>query len=32
LEKGSFRTSMIDAVEAATRAAERVAKKFEAEQ
>jgi len=32
LEKGSFRTSMIDAVEAATRAAERVAKKFETEQ
>ncbi len=32
LEKGSFRTSVINAVEAATQAAERVAKKFEAEQ
>lgn len=31
LEKGSFRTSVINAVEAATGAAERVAKKFEAE-
>jgi pyrroline-5-carboxylate reductase len=31
LEKGSFRTSIINAVEAATLAAERVAKKFEAE-
>lgn len=31
LEKGSFRTSVINAVEAATLAAERVAKKFEAE-
>ena len=31
LEKGSFRTSVINAVEAATQAAERVAKKFEAE-
>jgi pyrroline-5-carboxylate reductase len=31
LEKGSFRTSVINAVEAATCAAERVAKKFEAE-
>lgn len=31
LEKGSFRTSVINAVEAATAAAERVAKKFEAE-
>lgn len=31
LEKGSFRTSIINAVEAATAAAERVAKKFEAE-
>ena len=31
LEKGSFRTSIINAVEAATQAAERVAKKFEAE-
>ncbi len=31
LEKGSFRTSVMNAVEAATRAAERVAKKFEAE-
>jgi len=31
LEKGSFRTSIINAVEAATGAAERVAKKFEAE-
>jgi pyrroline-5-carboxylate reductase len=29
LEKGSFRTSIINAVEAATAAAERVAKKFE---
>ncbi len=32
LEKGSFRTSVINAVEAATQAAERVAKKFDAEQ
>lgn len=32
LEKGSFRTSVINAVEAATQAAERVAKKFESEQ
>jgi pyrroline-5-carboxylate reductase len=32
LEKGAFRTSMINAVEAATQAAERVAKRFEAEQ
>jgi pyrroline-5-carboxylate reductase len=32
LEKGSFRTSVINAVEAATQAAEKVAKKFEAEQ
>ena len=32
LEKGAFRTSVINAVEAATQAAERVAKKFEAEQ
>ena len=31
LEKGSFRISLINAVEAATGAAERVAKKFEAE-
>lgn len=31
LEKGSFRISVINAVEAATAAAERVAKKFEAE-
>ncbi len=31
LEKGSFRTSIVNAVEAATAAAERVAKKFEAE-
>lgn len=31
LEKGSFRTSVMNAVEAATVAAERVAKKFEAE-
>lgn len=31
LEKGSFRTSVMNAVEAATAAAERVAKKFEAE-
>ena len=31
LEKGSFRTSVINAVEAATRAAESVAKKFESE-
>lgn len=31
LEKGSFRTSVINAVEAATQAAERVAKKFEAD-
>ena len=31
LEKGSFRTSIINAVEAATLAAERVAKKFEAD-
>lgn len=31
LEKGSFRTSIINAVEAATLAAERVGKKFEAE-
>jgi pyrroline-5-carboxylate reductase len=31
LEKGSFRTSVINAVEAATAAAERVAKKFEAQ-
>jgi pyrroline-5-carboxylate reductase len=31
LEKGSFRTSVINAVEAATQAAERVAKKFDAE-
>ncbi|MDV3293246.1 MAG: pyrroline-5-carboxylate reductase [Nitrososphaerales archaeon] len=31
LEKGSFRTSVMNAVEAATRAAERVAKKFESE-
>ncbi len=31
LEKGSFRTSVINAVEAATMAAERVAKKFEAD-
>lgn len=31
LEKGSFRTSVINAVEAATNAAERVAKKFESE-
>jgi pyrroline-5-carboxylate reductase len=31
LEKGSFRTSVMNAVESATRAAERVAKKFEAE-
>lgn len=31
LEKGSFRTSIINAVEAATAAAERVGKKFEAE-
>ena len=31
LEKGSFRTSVMNAVEAATMAAERVAKKFEAE-
>lgn len=32
LERGSFRTSVINAVEAATQAAERVAKRFEAEQ
>lgn len=32
LEKGAFRTSVINAVEAATQAAEKVAKKFEAEQ
>jgi pyrroline-5-carboxylate reductase len=32
LEKGSFRTSVMNAVEAATRAAERVAKKFEGEE
>jgi len=31
LEKGSFRTSVINAVEAATQAAEKVAKKFESE-
>jgi pyrroline-5-carboxylate reductase len=31
LEKGSFRTSVINAVEAATQAADRVAKKFESE-
>lgn len=31
LEKGSFRTTVMSAVEAATRAAERVAKKFETE-
>jgi len=31
LERGSFRTSVMNAVEAATRAAERVAKKFDAE-
>jgi len=31
LERGSFRTSVINAVEAATMAAEKVAKKFEAE-
>jgi pyrroline-5-carboxylate reductase len=31
LEKGSLRTSMMNAVEAATQAAEKVAKKFEAE-
>ena len=31
LEKGSFRTSVINAVEAATAAAERVARKFEAD-
>jgi len=31
LEKGSFRTSVMNAVEAATRAAERVSKKFETE-
>jgi len=31
LERGSFRTSVINAVEAATSAAEKVAKKFEAE-
>jgi pyrroline-5-carboxylate reductase len=31
LEKGSFRTSVINAVEAATAAAERVARKFESE-
>lgn len=31
LEKGAFRTSVINAVESATQAAERVAKKFEAE-
>jgi len=31
LEKGSFRTSIMNAVEAATKAADRVAKKFEAE-
>ena len=31
LEKGSFRTSLMNAIEAATAAAERVAKKFEAE-
>lgn len=31
LEKGSFRTSVMNAVEAATQAAEKVAKKFEAE-
>ena len=32
LEKGSFRTSVINAVDAATQAAGRVAKKFEAEE
>ncbi|MDA4124217.1 MAG: pyrroline-5-carboxylate reductase [Thaumarchaeota archaeon] len=32
LEKGSFRTSVMNAVEAATRASERVAKKFEGEE
>ncbi len=32
LEKGSFRTSIMNAVEAATRAAEKVAKKFEGEE
>lgn len=32
LEKGSFRTSIMNAVEAATQAAEKVAKKFEAEE
>jgi len=32
LEKGAFRTSVINAVEAATQAAEKVGKKFEAEQ
>ncbi len=32
LEKGSFRTRVMNAVEAATRAAERVAKKFEGEE
>lgn len=31
LEKGSFRTSVMNAVDAATKAAERVAKKFESE-
>lgn len=31
LEKGAFRTSVINAVEAATQAAERVAKKFESD-
>ncbi len=31
LEKGAFRTSVMNAVEAATRASERVAKKFDAE-
>ncbi len=31
LERGSFRTSIMNAVEAATRAAEKVAKKFEGE-
>jgi pyrroline-5-carboxylate reductase len=32
LEKGSFRTSVMNAVDAATKAAERVAKKFESEE
>ncbi len=32
LEKGSFRTSVMNAVEAATRAAERVAKKYEGDE